>query len=147
MNIFLTESTNKTFLKFGLHYDGLYKSAVFVNFTQKKTLFKNDVFSLDIGLGDNVRYNLDYYIDNGFYFSFGFKSRYNSFNRNVSTDFNDGQLFEQLGINSLNVDFSDFTNQAYIQTIFAQKFLIGSGLEFKHLKIKSKTLRNYNTSI
>ena len=144
LNVFLTESTNKTFLKFGLHYDGLYKSAVLVNLTQKKTLFKNDVFSLDIGLGDNVRYNLDYYIDNGFYFSFGFKSRYNSFNRNVSTDFNDGQLFEQFGINSLNIDFSDVTNQAYVQTIFAQKFLIGSGLEFKHLKIKSKTLETTN---
>jgi NTE family protein len=146
LNVYLTESSNKTYLKFGLHYDGLYKSAVLVNFTHKKSLFKNDVFSLDIGLGDNTRYNLDYYTDNGFYFSFGFKSRYNTFNRNVTTDFNDGQLFEQFGINSLNIDFSDFTNQAYVQTIFAQKFLIGAGLEYKHLKIKSKTLES-NTQV
>ena len=139
----LSENTTKTFLKFGLHYDGLYKSAVLVNLTQKKSLFKNDVLSLDIGLGDNFRYNLDYYIDNGFYFSFGYKSRFNQFNRNVATDFNNGNVFSQLGgINSLNYDFSDFTNQAYVQTIFIQKFLIGAGVELKHLKIRSKSVED-----
>ena len=142
----LTEAKNKTFLKFGIHYDGLYKSAVLVNLTQKKSLFRNDVLSLDFGLGDNFRYNLDYYIDNGFYFSFGVKSRFNQFNRNVSTDFNNGTIFNNFGINQLNVDFSDFNNQAYIQTIFFQKFLIGGGIEYKHIKIKSKTI-NDNSSV
>lgn len=140
----LTENPNRTYLKFGLHYDGLYKSAILVNLTQKKSLFRNDVLSIDVGLGDNFRYNLDYYVDNGFHFSFGCKSRYNQFNRNVDTDFSNGSLFSQLGINSLNADFSDFTNQAYLQTIFVQKFLIGAGLELKHLKIKSKTLEDTN---
>ncbi len=140
----LTENANRTYLKFGLHYDGLYKSAILVNLTQKKSLFRNDVLSLDVGLGDNFRYNLDYYVDNGFHFSYGFKSRYNQFNRNVLTDFSDGNLFSQLNINSLNIDFSDFTNQAYAQTIFVQKFLIGAGVELKHLKIRSKTIENNN---
>lgn len=138
----LTESKNKTFLRFGLHYDGLYKSAALVNLTQKKILFRNDVLSVDVGLGDNFRYNLDYYIDNGFYFSFGLKSRFNQFNRNVSTDFNNGAFFDQEGINAINVDYSDFSHQAYLQTVFAQKFLIGGGIELKHLEIKSKTLEN-----
>lgn len=141
----LTENTNKTFLKFGLHYDGLYKSAILINLTQKKSIFKNDVLSIDIGLGDNFRYNLDYYIDNGFHFSFGYKSRFNQFNKNVTTDFNNGALFSQLGVNSLNYDFSDFTNQAYVQTLFMQKFLIGTGIEMKHIKIKSSTLQNNNS--
>ncbi len=140
----LTESKNKTFVRFGLHYDGLYKSAALVNLTQKKILFRNDVLSLDVGLGDNFRYNLDYYIDNGFYFSFGLKSRFNQFNRNVSTDFNNGAFFDQAGINAINVDYSDFSHQAYLQTVFAQKFLIGGGIELKHLEIKSKTLENQN---
>ncbi|GAA4067419.1 patatin-like phospholipase family protein [Flavobacterium cheonanense] len=145
INLNLIENKNKTFLKFGLHYDDLYKSAVLVNLTQKKLFLRNDVLAIDLGLGDNFRYNLNYYIDNGFYFSFGFKSQFNQFNKNVSTDFNDGNLFSQYGINSLNVDFSDITNQAYVQTIFAQKFLIGAGLELKHLKIRSKTLESNNT--
>lgn len=138
----LTESKNKTFLKFGLHYDDLYKSAILVNLTQKKSIFRNDVLSLDLVLGDNFRYNLDYYVDNGFYFSFGFKSRLNQFNRNVASDFSNGSLFTSLDITSLNVDFLDLNNQAYVQTIFAQKFLIGVGVEWKHMRIRSKTLNN-----
>ncbi len=138
----LTENPNRTFLKLALHYDPLYKSAVLVNFTQKKSLFKNDVISADLILGDNFRYNLDYYIDNGFYFSFGFKSRLNRFNRNVANDFNNGTLFNQLNISTLNVDFLDFDNRAFVQTIFAQKFLIGAGLDWKYLRIKSNTLNN-----
>lgn len=140
LKLSLTENPTTTFLRFGLHYDGLYKSAVLTNITQKKSLFKNDVLSFDIGLGDNVRYNLDYYIDNGFYWSFGLKSRYNTFNKNVTTDFKDGQLLALLGLKSINIDFQDLTNQAYVQTVFIQKLLIGGGVEYKYLKIKSDNL-------
>jgi len=144
LKLSLTENPTTTFLKFGLHYDGLYKSAVLANITQKKSLFKNDVVSLDLMLGDNIRYNLDYYIDNGFYWSFGIKSRYNTFNRNVTTDFKNGQLLEQLGLNSINIDFADLTNQAYVQTVFIQKFQIGAGIEHKYLKIESDNLSGIN---
>lgn len=142
LRINLVENETKTFLKFGLHYDDLYKSALLINFTQKKLLFKNDVFSFDLGLGDNIRYNLDYYIDNGFYWSFGIKSWYNSFNRNSAIDFKNGIILNQLGIDKLNIDFSDFTNQAYVQTVFIQKYLIGAGIEHKHLKIETTTIES-----
>jgi NTE family protein len=144
LKLSLTENPTKTFLKFGIHYDGLYKSAVLVNITQKKSLFKNDVASLDIGLGDNIRYNFDYYIDNGFYWSFGIKSRYNTFNKNVKTDFRNGELLSQIGLNNINIDFSDLTHQVYMQTIFMQKFLIGAGVEHKYLNIKSDNLEDIN---
>ncbi len=144
LKLSLTENPTTTFLKFGLHYDGLYKSALLANITQKKSLFKNDVLSFDVGLGDNIRYNLDYYIDNGFYWSFGIKSRYNTFNKNSTTDFKNGQLLSLLGLSSINVDFQDLTNQAYLQTVFMQKFLIGAGVEHKLLRIKSETLIGTN---
>ena len=140
----LRENKNNAFLKFGLHYDGLYKSAVLVNYTKRKLLAKNDVFSVDVILGDNFRYNFDYYIDNGFYWSFGFNSKMISFNKNISTDFDNGNIFGDLGINSVNVDFFDISNQAYVQTIFAQKFSTGIGLEYKHLKLESETVQNEN---
>lgn len=135
----LAENTNRTFLKFGLHYDNLFKSGILLNITQKKTFFKNDIASLDLVLGDNARYNLDYYIDNGFYWSFGFKSMYNQFNKNVSKEISSLNL-GVLGVNAINIDFSDLSNQVYFQTVFAQKFIIGTGAEFKFLKIKSETL-------
>lgn len=140
----LKEKKVNRFLKFGLHYDELFKSGALLNFTQKKLVTKNDVFSLDLILGDNFRYNLNYYIDNGFYWSFGINSKYSTFNRNIPTDFNNGLTLSTLGINSLNVDYSDFSNQLYLQTIFAQKFSIGGGVELKHLKIKSETLLTTN---
>ena len=142
LKINLTENKTKTFLKFGLHYDGLFKSALLANFTQKKTLFKNDVLSIDAMLGDNFRYNVDYYLDNGFYWSFGVKSKYTSFNKNVQTDFSNGSLLTQLGLSSININFSDLSNQIYVQSVFVQKFQLGLGVEFKHLKIKSETLQN-----
>ena len=140
LNISLKENPIKTYLKFGLHYDNLFKSGVLINLTRKKTLFKNDIASLDIVLGDNIRYNLDYYIENGFNLSFGYKSHFNQFNRNVSREISSLQLSPD--INTFNVDFRDITNQAYFQSLFVQKFLIGGGLELKFLKIKSETLPN-----
>ncbi|WP_130733234.1 patatin-like phospholipase family protein [Flavobacterium sp. J27] len=138
----LTESKKNTFLKLGLHYDGLLKSALLLNVTKKNLIAKNDVFSLDVGLGDNFRYNLNYYVDNGFYVSYGFSSKYIVLNRNLRNDFSGNMILENSGLSSLSIDFSDFSNQAYIQTIFAQKFSIGAGVELKHLKIESATILN-----
>ena len=140
----LKENQINTFIKFGLHYDDLYKSALLVNLTQKKLFSKNDVASLDIILGDHFRYNFDYYIDNGFYWSFGINSRLNTFNKNIQNDFNEGTTFTDLNINSINIDFSDFSNQIFVETLFSKLFLIATGVELKHLKIKSPTLQNTN---
>lgn len=147
LNMNLVENRVKTYLKFGLHYDGLYKSAVLLNLTQKKLFSKNDVVSVDVGLGDNFRYYLDYYVDNGFRWSYGVKSRLNTFNKNVLSDFNNGDYLDLFGLSSINIDYSDFSNQIYFQTIFRQKFLIGVGAEYKHLKIQTKTLQSVNPKI
>jgi NTE family protein len=133
----LTESPVKTYLKFGLHYDGLYKSGILANITNKKTFFKNDILSADLVLGDNIRYYFDYYIDNGFQLSYGFKSQLNQFNKNVPV----GVItYNSAGTNSINIDYLDLSNQLYIQSVFAQKFLIGVGAEFEYLDITSETL-------
>ncbi|MFB3389964.1 patatin-like phospholipase family protein [Flavobacterium sp. LAR06] len=146
LDLVLKENPTQTFLKLGLHYDGLYKSAILLNLTHKKTFLKNDVTSLDIILGDNFRYDLNYYVENGFNISFGFRSRLNQFNRNVTSNL--GNLTAPSpDINLINVDFMDVSNQAYFQTIFVQKFLMGGGLEYKYLKINSPTLSNTDNVI
>jgi NTE family protein len=146
LNISLQENPTKTYLKFGLHYDNLFKSGVLVNLTHKKTLFKNDIASLDLILGDNTRCNLNYYIENGFNLSFGFKSDYNQFNRNVAKEISSTTL-NNPDVNFINIDFSDLTNQVYFQSRFVQKFIIGGGVELKYLKIKSETLGNIDPII
>lgn len=137
----LKENENNAFLKFGLHYDDLFKSGILLNYTKKRLLAKNDVASLDLILGDNIRYNFDYYIDNGFYWSFGFNSKLTTFNRNITSNIADNVVFNSTS-NAINVDFFDLSNQAYLQTIFAQKFSLGAGVEYKFLKLESETLEN-----
>lgn len=135
------ENEVTTFLKLGLHYDDLYKSAALVNLTKKRLFFDNDVASLDIILGDNVRYNFEYFIDKGFYWSIGIKSRYNQFHKNINSELLIDD-FSNLGsgLNKIDVDFQDHTNQFYLQTLFRKDFAISLGVEHKRLKIKSETI-------
>lgn len=146
LDLVLKENPTQTYLKLGLHYDGLYKSAVLLNLTHNKTFLKNDVTSLDIILGDNFRYDFNYYVENGFNISFGFRSRLNQFNRNVTTSLSN-LIGQNPNFNLINVDFMDISNQAYFQTIFVQKFLMGGGLDYKYLKINSPTLSNVENII
>lgn len=137
----IKESKTNTFLKLGLHYDELYKSAALVNITRKSLLFKNDFASADIILGDNIRYNFDYFIDKGFYISIGLKSRYNQFDRLVNTSLvlqPDDPLLTNL--NKVDVELEDQTNQIYFQTLLAKAFELDLGFEHKRLKITSQNL-------
>ena len=137
----LRENTSTTFLKMGVHYDDLYKSAALINVTKKRLFFNDDVASLDVILGDNVRYNFEYYIDKGFYWSIGVNSRFNGFEK--SLDFRLIQREAGLPdteVNRINVEVSDFTNQIYAQTVIRQQFAFGMGLEHKHLRYESETI-------
>ncbi|HSP40212.1 MAG TPA: patatin-like phospholipase family protein [Gillisia sp.] len=139
----LEESPNKTFLRLALHYDDLYKSGALINLTRKSLLFTNDVTSFDVILGDNFRYNFQYYIDKGYYWSVGLKSRYNGFHKGIDFDITgNGFLAQDIRINKVEVDYQDYTNQLYIETLFKQIVLFGVGAEHKHLKITSETFAN-----
>lgn len=142
LNLFLKENEVRSYLKFGLHYDGLYKSGLIANFTQKRLLFKNDVFSFDVVLGDNFRYAAEYYVDNGFYLSVGVRSKSHRFNRNLDTSIGNGSIFVDTTVDAINVDFLDFSHQIYLQTLFSRKFLIGGGVELRHLTIETETLQS-----
>lgn len=141
----ISESETTTFLKFGVHYDDLYKSAILANLTKKRLLFNNDLASLDLILGDNSRYNFDYFIDKGFYISIGVKSRFNQFNKNINPDLaldNTTSFFRDL--NKIDVKLQDFTNQIYFQTLFRKDFALRVGVEHKYLRITSETILDEN---
>ncbi len=144
LTAYVRESEVKTFLKLGVHYDDLYKSAGLINVTQKQILFNNDVASLDFIIGDNVRYNFEYYIDKGFYWSIGLKSRYNTFHKGLAASLFVGseELPETNSLNKIEVELSDFTNQFYLQTLFRKDFSLTLGAEHKRLKITSETFVN-----
>ncbi len=138
----LEETPNRTFLKIGAHYDDLYKSAALLNMTRKNLLMRDDVSSLDLVLGDNIRYNYQYYIDKGSYWSFGINSRFNDFEREIDLALVTSNFEQPPGISLRNITFavSDFTNQIYVQTGFKEEFAIALGVEQKYLKYSTRTL-------
>jgi len=131
----IIESKSKTSLKLGLHYDDLYKGAASVNITHKQLITNNDIVSLDVVLGENIRYDFEYYIDKGFYWSIGLKSRLNSFEEKVNLSIFDNATPPSTLIED-DVDVLDLTNQFYIETPFRKNLALALGAEHKMLKIK-----------
>lgn len=137
LNFILKEGKDNATLSLGAHYDLLYKSGVLANYSQKHLLRENDLFSLDVILGDNLRFNLNYFVDNGFYISYGFRSRYNHFRSN--SKFNP-VLSQFPSLSSIDLKYTDITNQVFVQTTFDRKFALGLGIEHKHLKASTETI-------
>jgi NTE family protein len=133
----LIELSKSPTIELGMHYDLLYESAILARYKQEGIFTNNDVFSFDAILGDRLRYNLNYFVDNGFYLSYGFRSRFNSFRAN--SKFNN-IVSNSSRVNSINLKYTDFTNQLFVQTTFDRKFALGVGLEHKKLKITTETI-------
>ncbi|WP_042491768.1 patatin-like phospholipase family protein [Aequorivita sublithincola] len=138
----LRESNSSMMLRFAAHYDNLFKTAALVNITKKRLLTNNDIASLDLIAGDNLRYNFEYYIDKGFYWSVGFNSKYHFFETDVPLSFIDTDLNSEISlpINELSINYSDFTNQLYFETLFRRTFVFGLGGEHKYLRYLSETI-------
>ena len=137
----LRESNHNANIKLGIHYDNLYQSGVLLNYNKKNILLGNDMFSLNVVLGDNLRYSLDYFVDNGFYVSYGFRSRYDHFT--VNSKFN--PIVSQFpAISSINLKYTDFTNQLFLQTTFNRIFALGIGIEHKYVNATTQTVTTSN---
>src|SRR5690606_41617674 len=128
MHLTLKESSTTTFFKLGVHYDDLYKSGGLINLTKKKLLIKNDVLSFDFIVGDNIRYNFEYYIDQGFYWSVGLRSRYNQFKKVIpATSLLTDEEWEIINVNQLDMSLKDLTNQCCLQTLVTNNTFLTLG--------------------
>ena len=127
----LDEAPAQTWVKMSLHYDNLYQTALLLNLSRSSILQKDDFISFDFIAGDNLRYKFDYYVDKGFYTSYGIQSRYDHFRRDIS--------FKGFSLNTgdTNLTLSRLKNQVYLQSIlFKRKFLAGLGLQHELYKVK-----------
>ena len=136
------ENNSQMFLRFAVHYDDLFRTGALVNFTRKRLLTNNDIASLDLIAGDNLRYNFEYYIDKGYYWSVGFNSNYHFFETSVPLSFVGVDTNEEfsLPINSITINYSDFTNQLYFETLLRNSINFGVGGEHKYLRYLSETI-------
>jgi NTE family protein len=143
LSVALQESDNRQFIRLGLHYDDLFRSAALVNFTRKQVLFNNDIASFDFIIGDNLRYEFNYYIDQGYYWSVGLRSSSDAFQKGVRVD-----LLEQTSaldfstVNRVTLDYQTFTNQIYLQTLFIKEFSLDLGIQHKFLDIETLTVED-----
>jgi len=140
----LRENKSRTLLRLGAHYDDLFKTAALINITRKRLFTNNDIASLDLVVGDYLRYNFNYYIDKGYYWSIGFQSEYNYFEQEVPLGFITPDLpitpFGGGGVNELFLKYGDLSNRLYVETIFRRTFQLGVGLEHKWLRYFSETV-------
>ncbi|RZJ49938.1 MAG: patatin, partial [Chryseobacterium sp.] len=120
LKLYVTEDDARHFLKFGLHYDEIFKTGLLLNYSAKRLLFKNSNLSLDVVVGDKPRYYLNYFIDNGYIPGFGIYSS--------------GMSFDLEG-NNINIDkWKWLRNEAYIQSIWKDKYALGAGLSHDYFE-------------
>ncbi len=146
ITINVKEIKSKLTLNLGLHYDNLYKTAGLLNVTKTKLLLDNDMASFDLIVGDNFRYNFEYFVDFGF-LGLGVSSRFTAFNKAVMPEIyiSDTQISDRL--NLLNIDISDQTNRFFLQSFSGKNSLLNTGFEYKRLNIISETILSLNRDI
>jgi len=137
----LIENEASSFIQLGAHYDDLYKTGILINFTKSHALFDNDFLSADFIIGDNLRYNIDYFLDNGFNWSFGVNTSYNSFKDNISNISIANLTADEIGI-KIPIEYNDFTTQLYIQRTFKNTLALRIGAEDKYLQVFADEIIN-----
>lgn len=119
----VTENDTRFFLKFGLHYDEIFKTGLLLNATAKRLLFRNSTVSLDMVVGDRPRFYFNYFIDNGYIPGLGIYSSGMSFD-----------LKDAAGNNSEKWNW--FRYDLFLQSIWRDKFAIGGGLSYDYFESK-----------
>ncbi|SFU58350.1 NTE family protein [Pustulibacterium marinum] len=141
LSLYVKENNDRTLLRLGVHYDDLYKTSGLINVTRKNLLQDDDKTSFDFIIGDNVRYNFEYYVDKGFYISYGLRSKYNTFDVGIDTDLINSFLNPSIeGLNKINIDVSNWVNQIYFQTVLKEEFSVGIGAEHSLYKITTDNI-------
>lgn len=131
----VTEDDTRFFLKFGLHYDEIFKTGLLVNATAKRLLFRNSTISLDLIVGDKPRYYFNYFIDNGYIPGFGV------YNSGMTFDIKDAKA-------NITENWTWFRNELFIQSIWRDKYAIGGGISHDYYENKvvlttEKNIKNF----
>ncbi|MDO3694067.1 patatin-like phospholipase family protein [Wenyingzhuangia sp. chi5] len=131
LNFKIDENPQSLYLRVGAHYDTTYKLSGLINVTDKHLFLRNDLLSLDLAFGDNIRAELNYFVDNGQFLSYGFNSIFNQLETNMN--------FEGDNSTSIDYEFSNVFNYLYSQINFRNRFAISLGLEHQFIRTYTRT--------
>ena len=147
IDFFIKESPQRTYLKFGVHYDNLLKTGFLMNYTRNYFLQSSDFLSLDLIVGDNSRYQFDYFVDKGFYISYGVRSRFMQFERKLNAHRLSNYRIEGSELNRMDVEAYDLVNQLYLQTLLGNGFVFGLGAEHRKIRFDAEQVYGLSTVV
>lgn len=126
-------------LRLGLHYDNIYKSSLLLNLTFRNLGFKNSTASVDLILGDQFRYNFNYFVEKTPKIDIGINSylRHNDFNFELPQPV---LLSNGFLLTELDFKFIDFSNEFYIHLWRNKNYAIGLAAEVKYQKVSTQQL-------
>ncbi|KQR95233.1 patatin [Chryseobacterium sp. Leaf180] len=132
LKLYVTEDEARHFFKAGLHYDDIFKTGLLLNYSAKRLFFTNSNLSLDVIIGDQPRYYLNYIIDNGYIPGFGLYSS--------------GMSFDLRGENNITSDqWKWLRNEVYIQSVWKDKYAVGAGISHDYFEAElNGTNERYN---
>lgn len=132
LKLIVNEEDTRFFLKFGLHYDEIFKTGLLMNATLKRLLFRNSTLSFDVIVGgEHPRYYFQYFVDNGYIPGFGIYA--SGINLELK---NDNKNTAQ--------QWKWFRNEVFLQSIWKDKFAIGGGISHDYFETKINTSYDKN---
>ena len=141
----LKENKNLSKIQLGGHFDDLFKAGVLVNFSSRQLVLGNDIFSADAIIGENLRYNVNYFVDNGINLSTKIQSMYQSFDYN--TDFSEDFSTFSPDVNYKNLSYKNFTNKINFQFVYRDNYAIGIGAKHQYIRVKDNYIQAENDII
>lgn len=116
----------------GLHYDDVYKTSILFNATWRDLLLPNSLASVDLIVGDRLRYDLHYIVETADGQDLGFRSRsqFNNFNFTLA----DPIKLEDLMLEQVRFNFIDVSNEFYTHLWRGLNAAFGFGAEFKYFR-------------
>ncbi|PID67547.1 MAG: hypothetical protein CR968_06150 [Flavobacteriia bacterium] len=132
----LVENDVLSHIRIGGTYDELFKGGILVNLSSRRLIFGNDFLSADAVIGENFRYNIHYFIDNGINLSTGIQSTFQRFDYNAN--FNESFSTFAPENNFNNLGYSNFTNKLNFQFVYRDNFATGFGAEHQLIRAKNK---------
>ncbi len=119
------ERNPRSLLRFGLHYDLDFQTALLVNYTHREWLFDSDRLKFDVAVGTLPRMWIDYRLDRQYIPSVGFKIRSH---RMAPSLYAGGKSFLQL-------DYWDFSASVFFQTLVANRLSFEGGAQYENIWI------------
>ena len=123
----LKERSSMQQFRIGLHYDDDFQTAVLLNYTHRNLLFKNSKFSVDAAIGVNPRFWLDYTVDRDLIPTLRISFRSHRFLT---------RLYANRQLEATKV-YLDFSLSGTLQSVLADKFLIGGGIQIEGIDLNA----------